>query len=1522
MKIKSRFICFISLILAITLVCGLAACGEPANNYKLNKTSISIDVGATETLTVSDGANNVTATWASANEQIATVLDGVVTGVSAGTTNVTATVDGKTLTCSVTVNEVVGPTYTISSASKTLKKGGSFTLTVSDGGQLVSDVVWVAGNTNATVDSNGLVTGVAVGVVTIYGQIGNDLVTCEVRVVEYSISNTELVLDVEEQFTLTVSDGMGIVSAESWSVEGTAVSVSNGIVLANSVGVATVKANIDGVELTCSVMVKEYTISEATKQLTLFDDFTLTVTDGIQNLTAEWSVQGDAVTVLNGKVEAVRVGTATVIAVAEGKTLTCNVTVVAPSVVPTLSLAVSDNTTIISTGESFTITPTFTYGGEAEEFSEITYKASSSNVSISTQGNVATVSAVGYADEVVITATIDWYGVSITNTVSVKVIKVELSFSTTSISLSADASGGAVSSALVATLKVNGKATTQGLNIVSNDNNVATYNNGIVTAVKAGNTNVVASYTSESGKTFTVTCAVTVALANFDKTDIPAVTIYKAVEDGVNSINFDDYDINAATDGYIVYDITDENPVLINSTRNGNVYTLDRADLIGGTERTLQIVKDGKISVSFKVVVISKILKDAEDIENLISYGYKTIVGEAGMNVYDYAGYYILNNNIDMTGKTINANILNGDIASDEYSYNGKVGFSGTFDGQGYIIYGGSYGKNGLFGLTKNGSVIKNVAFVGHTLGFEGHTLGLTVGSIVDNVLVDVAIAGDESDGLAEYISGAELKNVVSYFPKNTTHAYALSNYLFDADFSGCGNLITNVQNVYAFGGTRNLDGNMYGYSHGYYMSGQHSNIVWSTIDTANGNLGDNSDKSFEGLDSAIWDLSGNRASFKNLISVTPATPYTYVQYTDVTSSGAIANTQNLTIEIGDVTYTATAERLRASETGDVKILFDYNGAWVNVPVTIYTAEIKDADDIVYLEKYVTKESITDVGTGLFNYDGYFVVKNNIDMSGRTVQFQFGSGGQSGEYGFQGTFDGQGYTIYGGTYLTGGIFASLGKNSEVKNVAFVDAQVGTTTDPGYILGAFVGGKVTNVLVDANVVANVWQTYGLSGWIAGGDLTNVVVYLNNVNSVTYTDGIVTYGNYVGRPGGDIKSYKTSTMTNCYSIGGQTTADYLGYSHSYQIAEGLDIHQFDEGTNIETINFTGFDSDMWNFSGEHARFNSYRDVPVENQVIYAKYTGLDANNNYERKANTEDLVITWNGGSITVSAEELSTLGMGKVNIINKDSDTQWYSISVLICTAEIKNADDIVYLEKYVDKEIVDDSTGLFNYNGYFVVKNNIDMTGRTVQFQFSGSTRGEHGFQGTFDGQGYTIYGGTYLKGGIFASLGQNSVIKDVAFVDVQVGTTTDPGYLLGVKIGGVVSNVLVDANAVANIWQTYGLAEMISGGNLTNVVVYLNNVNSVTFTDGIETFANYVGGPGGDINAYKVSTMANCYSIGGQVGGSYLGYSHNYQIVSGLDIQQFNEGTDIETINFTGFDSDMWNFDGEHARFNSYLEA
>lgn len=78
----------------------------PVESVTLDQAKLTLGIGATGKLVAAvhpDDATDSTVVWASSDEKVATVADGAVTAVSAGTATVTATAGGKTAECEVTV---------------------------------------------------------------------------------------------------------------------------------------------------------------------------------------------------------------------------------------------------------------------------------------------------------------------------------------------------------------------------------------------------------------------------------------------------------------------------------------------------------------------------------------------------------------------------------------------------------------------------------------------------------------------------------------------------------------------------------------------------------------------------------------------------------------------------------------------------------------------------------------------------------------------------------------------------------------------------------------------------------------------------------------------------------------------------------------------------------------------------------------------------------------------------------------------------------------------------------------------------------------------------------------------------------------------------------------------------------------------------------------------------------------------------------------------------------------------------
>ena len=246
--------------------------GVPVTGVSLNKTTLSLSKGSTETLTATiapTNATNTAVTWKSSNTSVATVdSDGKVTAVTAGTATITVTTaDGsKTATCTVTVTVPVTG-VSLNKTTLSLSKGstGTLTATISPTTATNKDVTWSSSNTSvATVDADGVVTAIGAGSakITVTTVDGNKTASCtvtvKVPVTGVTLDKTAITLPVGGTYTLvsTVAPTDASNKNVSWSTSNILVaSVSDGKITAIAKGTATITVYTDDGEYTATCVV-------------------------------------------------------------------------------------------------------------------------------------------------------------------------------------------------------------------------------------------------------------------------------------------------------------------------------------------------------------------------------------------------------------------------------------------------------------------------------------------------------------------------------------------------------------------------------------------------------------------------------------------------------------------------------------------------------------------------------------------------------------------------------------------------------------------------------------------------------------------------------------------------------------------------------------------------------------------------------------------------------------------------------------------------------------------------------------------------------------------------------------------------------------------------------------------------------------------------------------------------------------------------------------------------------------------
>lgn len=334
-----------------------------AASIKLNQHNVNLGVGYNTTLKVVDtgGSSSTTVVWTSSDSSVATVNNGVVTGVKPGEAIITAKIGAEQAICKVVVINNFVPITGIhfSNSNKTILVGSTqkLSVTVTPSNASNQSLSYTSSNPNiATVDSEGNVKGIAVGEAYItvsaagYQAVANIKVINTISLNSISITkNLQLKEQSSSTLNVTFNPSNATNKKVTWKSSNPNVATvdSSGNVKAKAPGTATITViSSDGGKVaTCNVEVtalsKKLTgisLNKTELSMELDTEETLTVIfnpEYAENKNIKWSSSNTKIAkVSNGKITPVKPGKVEIKAVSEDGNYeaVCQVTILSPPI--------------------------------------------------------------------------------------------------------------------------------------------------------------------------------------------------------------------------------------------------------------------------------------------------------------------------------------------------------------------------------------------------------------------------------------------------------------------------------------------------------------------------------------------------------------------------------------------------------------------------------------------------------------------------------------------------------------------------------------------------------------------------------------------------------------------------------------------------------------------------------------------------------------------------------------------------------------------------------------------------------------------------------------------------------------------------------------------------------------------------------------------------------------------------------------------------------------------------------------
>ncbi len=598
-------------------------------------------------------------------------------------------------------------------------------------------------------------------------------------------------------------------------------------------------------------------------------------------------------------------------------------------------------------------------------------------------------------------------------------------------------------------------------------------------------------------------------------------------------------------------------------------------------------------------------------------------------------------------------------------------------------------------------------------------------------------------------------------------------------------------------------------------------------------------DKQAEALTSSGVSLSGKTVLSSVSFTGTEATVKTVTEhFVDENRQEIVLGSDNDTYPIeGMEAYDGTVEKatiggvaVNYDNKGNVTLLPEFKNRLAKHGEQTLSVTVKGADGNYTEYKknllVVTKEisSFEELKAALafdsnnVKYGYYRLATNLIGYGGYESGNGIGGGiwkNESGDTGFRGTFDGNGFTIQE-TFWNTGLFGYIGKGAVIKNITFNVNKY--ANDKEYMLLGYsmVGATLENVNVNVTPQHGDGRTEiksnGVSGLLTsifanGNTFKNVVVDARDTDIDTLFGSCAYYG-------------YTGTDTNTFDKDCKVVAQSLLGLACINNAEG--VKKTD----------SAFISDAANLTVAKVGAAKW----LSSEIVLSSSTGNDYKVNLGDYTNAATILpatfggeaVDYKEGTLTLTDEfKNNTQKHGIRNlclIAEKGGEYHNIKVQVTVITMEIS---DIETLTAALTPD--EGSSAVY---GYYRLSKDLKSTGwYSVGYaeKWTGVQRSnpEFGFRGTFDGNGKAITS-WFWADGLFGVVGKGAVIKNLTinnrqYQGVEGGNfNTLFGYsMMGATMDKVTINILKGGRADIATEAACGLLTCLGG--------YGNNLKDVT---------------------------------------------------------------------------------------------